>query len=169
MFCVWLLPSDLDAQHIGDVISANMSRLKRPVFSPHMTLFDSEKKLNSSCKEAFSCIVKRINECIKSALTFRVMPCVYGTAFYKSFFCEIEYHETLRILYEEIRQLDTKSTYQLYPHISLAYGRKDKVLKTIDLKTITFDKIALIVDNNEESDAAIRSWKIIDSYKLRGR
>jgi len=166
MFCIWLLPSSEHSKIIEKTISANMALLKRPSFLPHMTLFDSNQPLDRDCRKTFFKIVNNINKHQTELITLKITPCISGAYFYKSFFCEIENHPNLQFIYEQIKSLDTSSTYQFIPHISLAYGNNNKTLLGIDLQEINFDRIALVLDNNEESNTAISSWKIIESCKL---
>ena len=167
MFCVWLLPTDEQSTVIAEVISSNMALLNRPHFLPHMTLFDSTQALNEKCQEHFAAIVDVINSNHKELLTLKIASCTLGQQFYKSFYCEIEDTKALRFIYNQVRNLDTASKYTLLPHVSLAYGNSDKKqLRTLNFKTITFDKICLVADNNEESNEAISRWEVIKSYKL---
>ena len=138
MFCIWLLPTFRQALDIESVSHKNM--LNRPSFQAHMTLFDSRQPLTTSVQDQFKKIVTDIHHLKMAPIMAEVVhPCIYSDQFFRAYYLPIKINHSIQTIYEQIKTMDTTTSYSLCPHISLAYGNgTQQPLQSIDLQSICF-------------------------------
>jgi hypothetical protein len=166
VFSIWLTPSKKSLIPLMDCINNNSFKLGRPGYIPHMTLFFSEKELESASKQ-FDIVASKITV---SAIKLQTVDIVENEdSFYMGLYLSLKNSADLITLFNNVSKLDTVSNYKLCPHVSLAYGIKGKQYNSLfhyKPTEIIFDTISIINCKIDESNASIASWEILKSYDM---
>jgi hypothetical protein len=86
-----------------------------------------------------------------------------------NYYLKLSKTKELKGLFDNIKQLDISSDYQLKPHISLAYGANDFIDFVIyDFsEDIIFDELIIMEYSPTGSTKAVLDFKILKSYNLQ--
>lgn len=175
LFSLWLVPSKPGYDFINGQILKLAQQYSAPTYEPHMTLFcgatDDIERTKKEFREIFSQV---------RALTLQPEKIEHTSFFYKTLFIKFIATNEIKSLNESVhQQLDSSSDYKLYPHASMLYKanvsdqQKEELAKEIwpALKKIsesmTFDEVWLTTDTDDVSEAAVKSWKVLDTVKLK--
>ena len=157
-FCLWLMPAPMDYKPLAQEIVVLEKKFGFPHFEPHATLFCGETLLDSeSLKENFQLLFRGAK---KISLT---TAGVYAQdEYHQNFFIMLQSNAPLEHLNALAKKLDEKSTYQLEPHVSLAYGVPVDNISSyassyIPPAMIGFDKLVLYTAS---------PWKEVDALAL---
>lgn len=171
LFCVWLIPAQPHYLPLQTTINELAEQYDAPSFQPHSTLFCGKTTQIQTVKTTLS---ELLND--QKTITTDVVGLDTSADYYKTLYLQLQNKKSLIKLNQQFKkQLDPQSTYTFNPHLSLLYKdfpleQKKTIAATLREKnydTILFDKVLLMSDTNEESAAAVNSWKILQTYNLK--
>lgn len=162
-YSIWLVPRKDFLISLADCINHNSFISKQPAFIPHMTLFTSRKNI----LDDFDTYVSQLKyQSIKLSLESLIKN---KKSYYMNYYLKLSKTKELKGLFDNIKQLDISSNYQLKPHISLAYGANDfsDFVTYKFSEDIIFDELIIMEYSPAGSAKAVLDFKILKSYNLQ--
>ena len=164
-FWVWCEFTEKDCKYLNNLKFKVQQKLDSPKFDPHLTLAGPFQIMDKNTIFKIQRFVELQNE-----INLNCYDYFFKDVFFESFYISLEKSKELNYLRNQIFLLQGYAANLEYsPHISLAYGNHNKLIK-IDIKShlpktkrlLSVDKISIVYANEE-----IKSWKIIARFKMK--
>ena len=165
LFSLWLIPAQPINSSLVTYVNDLSEHYHSPSFQPHVTLFCGKTKNLESTLST----IKKMSAQI-SPLTLSVTGVEATNEYYKSVFITLSNSSELNSFFQQARTLDLQSQYVLMPHLSLLYQNlplaqkqdiANKIQSSLNIQSITFDRIQVMTDIDQEGSSAVKSWRVL--------
>ncbi|MDT6941558.1 haloacid dehalogenase [Brucella pseudogrignonensis] len=167
---IWLRPAHDDLFFLEKIVRELAQRFKSPVFEPHATLVPD---MNLSAEDLLPHVLSLAIG--RKPLELLIEDVTGSDAYFRSFYAALEKAPALMRLKQDSLEISSESSLQSFmPHVSLAYGIEDTILKRAEMQRLSkqlsgrklrFDRLVIV---SSSSDTPIDDWIVKHEIYLRG-